>query len=370
MFRDSKNDFEDKTHPKSVEDEEKEGFFRNLFKEKIDNRRNNSGLTDNGEISNSEEKCIKTAEEEDKERFFRKFFKDVFEDRKDANGKIEENASNGEEEEASDVPLFQRLFRVHPEDAKSSSANENESSGGLFESGPGTQKFFGQLFRDHDRSIEDSELLGLKKQKEKCPGSPQRQSENSNSKPPLPNHCTSQFRKGAYHESLDFVHTLCETSFVLVDVFPIEDRKSALCESLTDINLHSRGTKDRSNSKEASYSQKLSKGGIPLANGDAFLQKPPPWACPLWTTHEVYRDINDQMSRSTAQAIDRAMTHASEVKVKFVSVSLSVETQLCSQVEKSEVYDLHGNSHSPASTLKKGVIEVSSSGHGSDLEWV
>lgn len=64
------------------------------------------------------------------------------------------------------------------------------------------------------------------------------------------------------------------------------------------------------------------------------------------------------------------MTHASEVKVKFVSVSLSVETQLCSQVEKSEVYDLHGNSHSPASTLKKGVIEVSSSGHGSDLEWV
>lgn len=238
MFRDSKNDFEDKTHPKSVEDEEKEGFFRNLFKEKIDNRRNNSGLTDNGEISNSEEKCIKTAEEEDKERFFRKFFKDVFEDRKDANGKIEENASNGEEEEASDVPLLQRLFRVHPEDAKSSSANENESSGGLFESSPGTQKFFGKLFRDHDRSIEDSELLGLKKQKEKCPGSPQRQSENSNSKPPLPNHCTSQFRKGAYHESLDFVHTLCETSFVLVDVFPIEDRKSALCESLTDINLH------------------------------------------------------------------------------------------------------------------------------------
>lgn len=43
----------------------------------------------------------------------------------------------------------------------------------------------------------------------------------------------SQFRKGAYHESLDFVQTLCETSFGLVDVFPVEDRKSALREVIS-----------------------------------------------------------------------------------------------------------------------------------------
>lgn len=64
---------------------------------------------------------------------------------------------------------------------------------------------------------------------QKHPGSPKQQNENSNARPPLPNNA-SQFRKGTYHESLEFVHSLCETSYGLVDVFPIEDRKSALAE--------------------------------------------------------------------------------------------------------------------------------------------
>ena len=71
--------------------------------------------------------------------------------------------------------------------------------------------------------------------------------------------------------------------------------------------------------KDTSNSQKLSKGGIPLANGDAFLQKPPPWAYPLWTTQEVYRNSADRMSLSTAQAIDQAMTPKPEGKVKLVN---------------------------------------------------
>ena len=65
---------------------------------------------------------------------------------------------------------------------------------------------------------------------QKHPGSLNQQNEKLNTKPPLPNNTASQFRKGAYHESLDFVMSLCETSYGLVDVFPIEDRKSALCE--------------------------------------------------------------------------------------------------------------------------------------------
>ena len=68
---------------------------------------------------------------------------------------------------------------------------------------------------------------------QKNPGSmrqPTEQHEKTNSKPPLPNNVASQFRKGAYHESLDFVRALCETSYGLVDVFPMEDRKSALRE--------------------------------------------------------------------------------------------------------------------------------------------
>lgn len=65
---------------------------------------------------------------------------------------------------------------------------------------------------------------------QKRPGSPKQQNEKPNAKPPLPSNAASQFRKGTYHESLDFVQSLCETSYGLVDVFPIEDRKSALRE--------------------------------------------------------------------------------------------------------------------------------------------
>jgi hypothetical protein len=64
---------------------------------------------------------------------------------------------------------------------------------------------------------------------QKHPGSPKQQSEKSSTKPPLPINPT-QFRKGAYHDSLEFVQSLCDTSYGLVDVFPIEDRKSALQE--------------------------------------------------------------------------------------------------------------------------------------------
>lgn len=65
---------------------------------------------------------------------------------------------------------------------------------------------------------------------QKRPGSSRQQNDKSNAKPPLPNNAASQFRKGTYHESLDFVQSLCDTSYGLVDIFPIEDRKTALRE--------------------------------------------------------------------------------------------------------------------------------------------
>ncbi|RDY07116.1 Phosphatidylinositol 4-kinase beta 1, partial [Mucuna pruriens] len=414
LFRDSKNDSEDRIHTKIIEDDDKEGFFRKFFREKFDDRKDGSDRNDSRDVANFEEKYAKPAEEDEKEGFFRKFFKDKFEDKKDTSDKIEEDTTNGEEEESSEFSLFKRLFRVHPEDAKSSLANENSNNGGLFESSPGTENFFRKLFRDRDRSIEDSELLGPKRQKEKHPGSPKQHSEKSSTKPPLPIN-PSQFRKGAYHDSLEFVQSLCDTSYGLVDVFPVEDRKSALREALIEINLHVTGVQNTggvcfplgkgmyrvlnipedeavllnsrekapylicvevlrcempSNSKEASSSQKLSQGGIPLANGDALLQKPPPWAFPLRTAQEVYRNSNDRMSSSTAHAIDQAMTHVSEAKVKFVSVNLSVETQLNGQPEKIEVADLHGGRKHSASIHREGVYGAAAAGYGSDLEWV
>ena len=108
-----------------------------------------------------------------------------------------------------------------------------------------------------------------------------------------------------------------------------------------------------------------------MANGDALLQKPPPWAYPLQTAQEVYRNSNDRMSRSTAQAIDQAMTHVSEAKIKFVSVNLSVETQLPGQPKKTKLANLHGSSGHSASIYRKGVSDkLAGAGHDNDLEWV
>ncbi|GKA28840.1 phosphatidylinositol 4-kinase beta 1-like protein isoform X1 [Tanacetum coccineum] len=216
LFRDSKGDLEEKSVSKSVDGDDKDGFFKKLFRDK-------------GE---EEEKVTNSAEDDDKEGFFRKIFKDKFEDKKDeATNEEGKEHANGVEEESSDFPLFRKLFRLQSDDTKTVPANEIVNGGGP-ESSPGTEIFFRKLFRDRDRSVEDSELFGSKKNKEK------QRNENSSLKPPLPNSTASQFRKGTYHESLDFVHSLCETSYGLVDVFPVEDRKSALCESLTEINVH------------------------------------------------------------------------------------------------------------------------------------
>lgn len=83
-------------------------------------------------------------------------------------------------------------------------------------------------------------------------------------------------------------------------------------------------------SKDTSNSQKLSKGGIPLANGDVLLPKPPPWAYPLWTGQDNH---NDRMSRSASQAIDQAMAQLWDAKVKFVRVNFSVEMQSESAID-------------------------------------
>nr|GMD49437.1 phosphatidylinositol 4-kinase beta 1-like [Ipomoea batatas] len=164
IFRDSKNDVDDKASSKSVEDDENEGFFRKIFKERSEDKK------DGSEKNEYVEKAKKFSEDDDKDGFFKKFFKEKFEDKKEGTDKIFEDGRddhvNGEEEEPSDFSLFRRLFRVHPEDSKVSTANENNISGNLHESSPGTENFFRKLFKDRDRSVEDSELFGSKRNKE------------------------------------------------------------------------------------------------------------------------------------------------------------------------------------------------------------
>lgn len=161
LFRDSKSDSDDKSVSKSVEDDEKEGFFRKLFKDKFEDKKDGNDDEDKGA---DEERCSKSAEDDDNEGFFRKFFREKFEDKNSGHDKPEGN-SHGEEEE---VSLFRRLFRVHPEDSVTSTGNEKGAAGGLFENSPSMENFFRKLIRDRDRSVEDSELLGLKKQNEVC----------------------------------------------------------------------------------------------------------------------------------------------------------------------------------------------------------
>lgn len=407
LFRDGKNDAEEKVFSKSVDDDGKDGFFRKFFKEKFDEKKDAVDTNEDDEV------VIRNSEDDDKDGFFKKFFKEKFDDKKDSSGKAEEDGkghANGEEDEPSEFSLFRRLFRVHPEDPKSPRLHENSNGANFLEASPGTENFFRKLFRDRDRSLEDSELFGSRKHKEKCPGSPKQQNETSNARPPLPNTTASHFRKGAYHVSLDFVQSLCDTSYGLVDVFPIEDRKSALRESLADINTHiaaaqssggvsfpmGKGTyrvvhipedeavllnsrekapylicvevlkcETSSNSKDALNNQKLSKGGIPLANGDALLPKPPPWAYPL-SGHDMYNGGYDRMSSSTSQAIDEAVAQIWEAKVKFVHLNLSVERH--ADPEKHFSCTEHASSNGVSN--REVLTEGPALNHESDLEWV
>lgn len=162
LFRESKN--EDDKVSNAVDDEEKDGFVKKLFKDKSDEKRVGNERNETDEIEHTEEK---SGEDNESEGFFKKFFKEKFEDKKDT-GKADDGNEN-EDDESSEFSLFKRLFRRHPEDAKTTSANENSSNGSLVESSPGTENFFCKLFRDRDRSVEDSALFGSKKYNEVCP---------------------------------------------------------------------------------------------------------------------------------------------------------------------------------------------------------
>ncbi|XP_037429653.1 phosphatidylinositol 4-kinase beta 1-like isoform X2 [Triticum dicoccoides] len=367
LFKEKNDEKKEGTTPSRKEDDSKgnksiddDNFFRRIFKDKNEEKKGAA------HDRNEDEKC----EEGDKENFFRKLFKDKdkHEDRRieglDKNDDDGKSTSGIEEEENSEFLSFRRLFRVHPEDAKSGHI-EGSQPNGISEGSPGSESFFKRLFRDR----EDSEIFGSKLLKEKHPDSTGN-SEKQSGKPPLPNNVLAELRKGSYYASLELVQSLCDTSYGLVDIFPVEDRKIALRESLTEINSHIASSEKNggvcfpmgrgiyrvvhipedesvllnsrekapylicvevlkaetpSHSKGSSDVNKLSKGGIPLANGDVQLPKPPPWAYPLWSRHEPQNYETDRMLNSTSQVIDQAMAQLWEAKVKFVNVSFSIE---------------------------------------------
>nr|CAD1842083.1 unnamed protein product [Ananas comosus var. bracteatus] len=416
LFRDKNEEKKESAHDRKEEEEKSnkstddDNFFRRLFKDKNEEKR----LA--GHEKNDDEKCNGSIEEVEKENFFRRLFKDKHEEkRNEGHDKNDEYNKSGsfDEEETSEFLSFRRLFRVHPEDVKSSGVNENGYPSSPFESSPGTENFFRRLFRDRDRSVEDSELFGSKILKEKRPGSPRQRNEKQSGKPPLPNNVISEIRKGSYHASLEFVQSLCDTSYGLVDIFPIEDRKIALRESLTEINSHLAAAQNNggicfpmgkgmyrvihipedeavllnsrekapflicvevlkveaTSTKASSDAQKLSRGGIPLANGDAQLPKPPPWAYPLWSRHDIHNYDTDRMLKSTSQAIDQAMAQLWEAKVKFVHVSFSIEKHFVGR-SRNSVEASSGNKIQQATVSAQDSASESRSHNDHRIEWV
>ncbi|KAG6476772.1 hypothetical protein ZIOFF_066020 [Zingiber officinale] len=396
---------EEENSKKSIEDD---SIFRRLFKDKSEEKRVV------GHDNHGDDKVSTSVEEREKEGFFRRFFKEKHDDKKvdghDRNEEENKDSETLEERETSEILSFRRLFRIHPDETKVSSTSDN----GSFENSPGTESFFRRLFRDRERSIEDSELLSSKIQKEKCPGSPRQHNEKGHRKPPLPNNVISESRKGSYHASLEFVQSLCDTSYGLIDIYPNEDRKIALRESLTEINSHVAEAQKNggvcfpmgkgmfrvvnipedeavllnsrekapylicvevlkcetpSRTKATSDAQKLSRGGIPLANGDAQLPKPPPWAYPLWSQSDTYNYNGDGMLKSTSQAIDQAMTRLWEAKVKYVHVSLSVEKKLVDHLKPNQEIGL-GRKIQQDTESMEDIADKSVSVTNKNLEWI
>lgn len=79
------------------------------------------------------------------------------------------------------------------------------------------------------------------------------------------------------------------------------------------------------------------------------------------------------MSSSTALAIDQAMAHKPEAKVKFVNVKLSVEKQFHRHSEDSEIFSSHSahcTSTKSFQILSKSCQRGEDGAHGCDLEWV
>jgi phosphatidylinositol 4-kinase B len=164
LFKEKNDEKKEGSMPSKREDEEKgqknpddENFFRRFFKDRNEEKKGAA------HDKNEDDKC-----DDGDKNFFRKLFKDKHEERR--NEALDKNddgkgISGIEEEDNSEFLSFQRLFRVHPEDAKGGHV-EGSQPNNLSEGGLGSESFFKRLFRDRDRLLEDSELFGTKSVKE------------------------------------------------------------------------------------------------------------------------------------------------------------------------------------------------------------
>ncbi|KAL2621684.1 hypothetical protein R1flu_001889 [Riccia fluitans] len=242
----------------------------------------------------------------------------------------------------------------------------------------------------------------------KLSASPLRKPERTSSKPPLPRNSTFRIRKGTYHATLDFVQSLCDTSTGLADVFPTEDRRKSLLESLQELNAHliaaegdggvcfpmgkalcrvvhipeeeavllnSRekapflicvevlkcDTQRPEANREGKDVIPRRRGGIPVANGDVQFPRPPPWAFPTWN-HPMQHPNTEQLLRSASKAIDQALAQLLDSKLKVVDVTLTVNRRVAQRLDSVDLRPSDAEDSS-VSTLTGSSREAAGSGN-------
>ncbi|CAI5491560.1 unnamed protein product [Closterium sp. Naga37s-1] len=193
--------------------------------------------------------------------------------------------------------------------------------------------------------------------------------------PKLPKHPSFSIRKSTVLATLDFVKALGDISFGIVDVFPNEDRQTALGESLAELNAHLAGmpanegvffpmgkgcfrvvrlledeavlmsSRDRvpfmlllevlnclplSARKAGTAPEGMApaKTGIPLAASQPLPMRPPPWALHMWSqarpASQQAQDAPLGLSRTLSDvALDRAMASMYS-RMRLVQLSLEV----------------------------------------------
>ncbi|KAJ7543072.1 hypothetical protein O6H91_09G024200 [Diphasiastrum complanatum] len=238
------------------------------------------------------------------------------------------------------------------------------------------------------------------------PGSPKQSTDRTSSKPPLPKYPYFHIRKGTYHATLDFVQSLCDISSGLIDVFPMEDRRKALHESLMELNSLLAITETDGgvcfpmgkgifqvvhipeddaalmNSREKApflvcievlkcdedgfikeqreaIASKLTRAGVPVANRDVKLQRPPPWAYPMWNQTDVHKPESEHFLRTASRAIDRAMAHQWETRIKIVDVTLAIGQKLSDAKKTAQVHTMMSNAENESSSNQdSGIVQL------------
>ncbi|GJN06762.1 hypothetical protein PR202_ga24518 [Eleusine coracana subsp. coracana] len=240
IFKDKNEDRRDSMHARhgddervgrSLEDDDREGFFRKIFKDKNDERK------DGGHHKQDErEKTAANVEDDKKDGFFRQLFKEKNDEKKEGNTPIKKEDEEKGQKNPEDENFFRRLFKDKNEEKKGATHDKNEDD--KCDDGD-KENFFRKLFKDKhderrneslDRNDDDGKGTSGIEEEDNTEFLSFRTNDNQSGKPPLPNNVIAELRKGSYYASLELVQSLCDTSYGLVDIFPVEDRKIALRE--------------------------------------------------------------------------------------------------------------------------------------------